>query len=346
MTSSHLSRQLDRVPFLPDSLVAGTLPRMHLVPDTGDMDTDASAPEIFTERLMQVQLARFWRSFESRQNSEYDTTQGEQRYERFCAEYLPTLPPAFALEPDTKWDKHLPKLAMQRQILHICIFDSICWNFRPLLLLKPSQVASLAPYKQVLLQSQKKALAMAALGELEAVSALHSMFNDSHTRFGVIIFNTFEAAVLLCCLCSHVDFPVEEGENSACVLGLEVGTLTRGKLMRAIEKALGRLQMLAEVSDMAASGARVVAQLFVKALRDMESPEPATPVGSSHSSWWPSTSSGLLGLDWDSGHWASPEYSSPSLMTELPPNTVYEDWYSNLELPSLDFALPYTVGGI
>lgn len=171
---------------------------------------------------------------------------------------------------------------------------------------------------------------MAALGELEAVSALHSMFNDSHTRFGVIIFNTFEAAVLLLYLCSHADFPVDEGENSAYVLGMEVGKLTRGKLMQAVEKALGRLQMLAEVSDMAVSGARVVAQLFAKAMSDMESPEPATPAESSHSSWWPSASSGLLGLDWDSGHWASSEYSNPSLMTELLPTTAYEDWYSNL----------------
>lgn len=95
---SHLSRQLDRVPFLPDDIVSDALPWLLLVPDT---NTDASAPEIFTERLMQVHLGRFWRSFGPRRKFEYDPLEGEQRYDRFCAEYLPTLSPALALELDT-----------------------------------------------------------------------------------------------------------------------------------------------------------------------------------------------------------------------------------------------------
>lgn len=267
---------------------------------------------------MQVQLGRFWRSFGSRRNSEYNPTQGEQRYERFCTEYLSILPPALALDPDTKWDEHLPKLSMQRQLLHIAIFDSVCWNFRPLLLLKPNQTASLAPYKRVLLQSQKKRIGLAVLKELEAVSALHSMFGGSHTRFSAIIFNTFEAAVLLLCLCSHADFPFDQGEYSSDILGLKVGRLTRAKSMQAVEKALGRLQVLAEVSDMAASGARVVSQLFVKASReDHREPEPAEP---SRSSPWPNTFSNLLGVDW--------EQSNPNLVTELLSNMVQEDPYS------------------
>ncbi|EHA24756.1 hypothetical protein ASPNIDRAFT_182044, partial [Aspergillus niger ATCC 1015] len=142
----HLARQLDRVPFLPDNLVLETLPRLRLAPFIGDLAASADAPEDFTERLMQVRLGRFWRSFGSRRNLPYDPTHGEQRYERFCAEYIPTLPPAYALNPDRRWDGQLPKLPMQRQLLYIAIFDSVCWNFRPLLLLKPGQVTSLPPY--------------------------------------------------------------------------------------------------------------------------------------------------------------------------------------------------------
>ncbi|KAI3010084.1 hypothetical protein CBS147346_1866 [Aspergillus niger] len=123
---SHLARQLDRVPFLPDNLVLETLPRLRLAPVIGDLAASADAPEDFTERLMQVRLGRFWRSFGSRRNLPYDPTHGEQRYERFCAEYIPTLPPAYALNPDRRWDGQLPKLPMQRQLLYIAIFDSVC----------------------------------------------------------------------------------------------------------------------------------------------------------------------------------------------------------------------------
>lgn len=306
---------------------------MHLVTNSDHVNVDSGAPEIFTERLMQLQLARFWRSSGSRRNTEYDPTQAEQRYENFCAEYLPSLPPAFALKPDTKWDKYLPKLAMQRQLLYIGVFDSICWNFRPLLLLKPSQIACLAPYKQVLLQSQMEVLAIAALKELEAISALYSMFDCCHTRFGAIIFNTFEASVLLLTLCTHTDFPVDNEDNSGHILGLKVGRLTRKQVIQAAEKGLDRLQMLAEVSDMAAAGARTLAQLFVNVSKDVESVSPIT----SNRSSWNSLYSNLLGVDCETGYPASSEYSNLSLVTEPLSMMAPEGSYSSLQLSSLDF---------
>ncbi|KAL4740431.1 hypothetical protein BDV11DRAFT_214426 [Aspergillus similis] len=337
---SHLSRQLDRVPFLPDDLVADSLPRLRLVPDIG---TDASAPEIFTERLMQVQLGRFWRSFGPRRKVEYDPLESEQRYVRFCAEYLPTLSPAFALEPDTQWDAELPKLPMQRQLLHIAIFDSICWNFRPLLLLKPPEIARLAPYKQVLLQSQKRRLALAALKELEAVTTLHAMFGGSHTRFAAIIFNTFEAAVLLLGLCCHGDWPFDHGEENMLLLGVKIGQLTRDKALRAAEQALRRLQMLAEVSEMAASGAHVVTQLFTMATQ-RQAPEPVTPMGPSGSSSWPGSLLNLLGLDDDAGRRASAEHANPNWMSESFTTVSGDDSYSVLQESWLGFAAPWAVG--
>ncbi|RDH37727.1 hypothetical protein BDQ94DRAFT_182996 [Aspergillus welwitschiae] len=331
---SHLARQLDRVPFLPDNLVLETLPRLRLAPVIGDLAASADAPEDFTERLMQVRLGRFWRSFGSRRNLPYDPTHGEQRYERFCAEYIPTLPPAYALNPDRRWDGQLPKLPMQRQLLYIAIFDSVCWNFRPLLLLKPGQVTSLPPYKQVLLQSQKQKLALAALEELDAVTALHTMFGGSHTRFSAIIFNTFEAAVVLLILCTQKDFPFDQGEDHPDILGLRVATLTRSRAMRAVEKALGRLQMLAEVSDMAASGAQVVTQLFAKAARMEHSLEPYTPNESSRSSSSPAILSNFLNLEDGSGLWMSSE--DPTLMPDMLSTIAHGDSYSMLQFPSLD----------
>jgi hypothetical protein len=308
-----LSKKLDRVPFLQENLVDEALPRMHLVPNSDYGDIDYNAPDMFTERLMQVKLARFWNTFGPRGNSGYDPTQAEQRYEKFCAEYLPSLPPAFALAPQTKWDNSLPKLPMQRYLLHICIFDSICMNFRPLLLLQPSQIACLAPYKQVLLQSQKRLLAIAALKELEAISALHSMFNNCHNRFGVIIFNTFEASVLLLAICTDANFLVGQDDTPVQFLGLETSRITRKRLMQAAKNGLDRLKTLAEVSEIASSGARTLEQLFTNAPRDADAVS-------------------LVDFDYDLGFSASFDHLDPSLMTEPLLNIAAEDPFSNVHL--------------
>jgi hypothetical protein len=311
-----LSKKLDRVPFLQENLVAEALPRMHLVPlaSSGCVDIDGDAPDMFTERLMQVRLARFWSKFGSKGHSEYDPTQAEQRYEKFCTEYLPSLPPAFALAPQTKWDKSLPKIPMQRHLLHICIFDSICMNFRPLLLLSPSQIACLAPYKQVLLRSQMQLLATAALKELETISALHYMFNNCHTRFGVIIFNTFEASVLLVAICKNADFLGGQEDNPGPFLGLETSRLTRNRLMQAAMKGLDRLKNLAEVSEIASSGARTLSQLFTNALRDGEAVS--------------------MGFDYDLEFSTSFDDLDSSLMADQLLNMAAEDPFSCIHLSS------------
>lgn len=122
---SHLSRQLDRVPFLPDHLVAETLPQLRLIPDIGNMPADiiAGVPDIFHERLMQVQLGRFWQSLGLRQNFMGDPTECEQRYERFCVEWIPSLHAAFAIDhPDTTWDNASSKAAYAEATSAYCYF--------------------------------------------------------------------------------------------------------------------------------------------------------------------------------------------------------------------------------
>lgn len=348
LLDSHLSRQLDRVPFLPDHVVAETLPRLRLIPEIGNMpaETVPSAPDIFTERLMQVRLGRFWRSFGLRQNFNEDPTGCEQRYEKFCAEFIPGLHAAFAVDhPDTTWDNTLPKLPMQRQLLHIAIYDSVCWNFRSILFFKPDYIASLPLYKQVLLQSQKRRIGLASLKELEAVASLHSMFGGSYTRFAAIIFNTFEAATLLLCLCSHADFPFDQGDEKTDILGIKA-KFTYRKAMQAAEQAVKRLQMLGELSDMAASGARVIAQLFAKASQTKQSPSPAAPTASSSSSLWTPPYSTTMGIDDGQEQWLSLEHTDPVLMTDMLSSMTQEGIDPKLQLSSLEFPMLWGSPGL
>lgn len=337
IVNSHLSRQLDRIPFVPNDLVTAMLPRMHLATDE-NVAIDSGAPELFTERLMQVQLGRFWRRFKLRRNSEYDPTQAEQAYEQFCTEYIPSLPPTFALKPDTKWDRSLPRLAMQRQILYIAIFDSICWNFRPLLILTPNQIAGLPLYKQVLLQTQKRVLAFAALRELDAIAALHSMFFGCLTRFAAIIFNSFEASVLLVVLCTCPDFLMDSNDDIGRALGLQDIRLTQKQLIEAARGGLERLQLLAEVSDMAASGARTLAQLFSNFPGDVgPSLSSMGSDGSGCSASLPTMLSDFIGSDLDTGFPASSIYQNTGLMAEALQITMPEDFYLNPQAFAFDF---------
>lgn len=374
---SHLARQLDRVPFLPNNVVAGNvlpdpyhkfstaqrshylisdrsqnlgfgltwqihqpdmLPCMHLAADE-NLEADTDAPDPFTERLMQLRLGCFWRRHGTKRNLEYNPTQAQQVYEDFCSEYLSALAPVFALKPETKWDKRSPRLPMQRQLLYICIFDSICWHFRPLLLLKPDQIASLPLYKQILLQSQKKILAIAALKELEAIHALHSLFNGSHTRFAAITFNTFEACVLLLTLCTHPGFPLE-GQNDGLgfELGLENSQISRARLIQAAEKGLERLQMLAEINDMAASGAETLSQLFTNITQDTESS--GSSMISDTSSWsalLPGPVPDMIGFDFDAGYMTSSGGGMDVTSGIEPVSLVAPEAYPGLSPCSLKF---------
>lgn len=222
---------------------------------------------------MQARLAFFWRSISSKDKDdvEHDILIAEQKHEKFCSEFLTTLPSAFSLQTNKQYDERLPMLPLQRAIFHISIFDSICHNFRPVLLKNSSQVQFLPSYKQVLLSTQQKALAVAALNILERVSILHTMMGGSQIRFAGIIIPTFEAAVLLGYLCMHQDFPGENENHRpntimGDVLGAGIASLKREECIQAVQDSLSRLQMLAEVSTMAEVGAYTLDHLVSKML--------------------------------------------------------------------------------
>lgn len=285
---SLLSRQLDRIAFLPGCLRPGNWPQLHLLGNGGGGDSiepGVDAPDPFTERLLQARLADFWRSIGPMQGAEYDMMVAEERYDKFCREYLSQLPPAFALvDPDETWDKRLAKLPLQRQLLHIAIYDSLCWNFRPLLLRRPlpllhdnDRVESLPlpTYKRVLLGSQEKALAVAALHAMDAVMQLHALLGGCHTRFAGLVFSTFEAAVLLVYLCMDPMFPRDchhqhvpppsTLNTKTDPLHADIRNVTRHGCVQAVQGALKRLRMLAEVSSMADVGASTLTRLLSKA---------------------------------------------------------------------------------
>jgi hypothetical protein len=240
---------------------------MHLGPNVND----ENAPEGFSERLTQARLANFWRIVVPSQSEVYDVMAAEERYEKFFSEFLANLPPVFALEPSEEWDERLQKLPLQRQILHVAIFDSVCHNFRPVLLLENSLLQSLPIYKQVLAASQRRALAAAALKMLDGVSKLHALLGRSYTRLAAIIMPTFEAGVVLVSLLMDVQFPDSNLGDDTSLRTLDVDPLawakahlTRERCRRATQEALARLEMLAEVSNMAKVGASTLARLVAK----------------------------------------------------------------------------------
>ncbi|AEO71469.1 uncharacterized protein THITE_21761, partial [Thermothielavioides terrestris NRRL 8126] len=280
---SCLSKRLDRIPFLPDdALTPDMTPRMRLLPPGIGLGDDA--PDPFMHRLLRAQLARFWRQSCRARGSEpkgYDAVAAEQLYEAFCRSFLPTLPPVFALaRPDRRWDKKVPTLPMQRVMLHMAIFEFLCWNFRPAVLhpTGPHHHHHHHPvrgYKQILLAHGKRALAVAALRLLENAGILHGlMTGGGRTRFCGVVLPTFEGAVTLLCLCADPGFPGDasgDGRTSqphAAIqrmatdpLGARLGSVSRDECLQAARGALATLCALAEVSDMADVGARTLARL-------------------------------------------------------------------------------------
>ncbi|KAH7635585.1 hypothetical protein B0T09DRAFT_354025 [Sordaria sp. MPI-SDFR-AT-0083] len=286
---SLLSRQLDRMPALHGRLHPSNWPQLHTLSEyrhreetsRTPLDPCLEAPDPFTERFLQARLADFWRSVNPLQGNEDDIMAAEERYNKFSWEFLSQLPPAFALaDPDESWDKLLPKLPLQRQLLHIAIYDSLCWNFRPLLFQDPSSSLSLPPYKALLLSSQKRGVAGAALRSLEGVARLHALLGGCHTRLAGIVISTFEAAVLLLRLWADPSFLEDDNclemyqrqQRQQLVaaaprvdpIRANVHIVNRPACMEAVEGAVKRLKMLSEVSSIADIGASTLVELLKK----------------------------------------------------------------------------------
>ncbi|KAH8701856.1 hypothetical protein BGW36DRAFT_106709 [Talaromyces proteolyticus] len=263
---SSLSRQLDRTALLSGRLDPGNWPQIYFESDNDSSELAAVVPDPFTERLLQVRLADFWRFVRPAPRSEFDMVVAEEIYDQFCRDYMAKLPCTFSLDPDKTWDKRLPKLQLQRQLLHIAIYESLCWHFRPVLLHHDKSMPS---YKRVLLDAHKRALAVAALHTLQGVSQLHAMLSGSHRRFAGLIFSTFDAAVLLVYLCTDPQFPPPCLGHKTCTICPKIDplrpgmiTLSRQECIQAVQSALNWLRMLGEEISAADIGANTLTQLL------------------------------------------------------------------------------------
>jgi hypothetical protein len=276
---SALSRQLDHLPYIAQGAQPGHWLHFEPPPATrvsgGELGSE-EAPDGFWERILEAQLAEFWRKTESGRCSSHDLMAVERHYEKFCQDFLAQVPSAFSLsQPDLRWDKAMPRLAHQRKLFHITVYDSICWNFRPLLLERPE---NLPTYKQILAGTQRIKLAAAACLSIQAVSELHALLGDRHLRLASIITPAFEAATVLLYLLMCVEFPgnsaclhrqrhVENAEGTQAAydpLEATASSITRAQCLRAVQSAFRRLQLLAEASRLAGFHVATIRQMMAK----------------------------------------------------------------------------------
>ncbi|KAF1955970.1 trascription factor [Byssothecium circinans] len=265
---SRLARALDRVPFLVDAYCSVSLPQMHLHPTIDNLQ----APGLFTERVLQARLVRFWKNLEAGNGSPgtrpYDPVIAEERYQRFCNEFLPELPAPFALEPNTDWDQHIPELPRQRKLFHVALFESVMHNFRLLLRLDRHHLLNLPNSRMALVTRHRHALATAAMGLFQSVTSLHANMSFNQTKLSLVVFYYFETAVVLslCILRACDSNGMQDLEHANFFsphspLSPNMIDISQNQCMRAIEEARSQLEMMSLSNVMAETGARQLGKL-------------------------------------------------------------------------------------
>lgn len=266
---SRLAKALDRVPFLIDAYCTVSLPQMHLSPTIDNRE----APDLFTERMLQAKLVRFWKTIEAENGSTeakpYDPILAEERYQRFCTEFLPELPAPFALEPNTDWDQRIPELPRQRKLFHVALFESVLQNFRQLLQFDRHHLRNLPNSKINLVTQHRHALVTAALGLFQSVTSLHAMMSFNQTKLSLVVFYYFETAVVLslCILRAGDASDRQEWEHANffsqhSALSSSMIDISQSQCIRAIEEARSQLEMMSLGNVMAEAGARQIRKLI------------------------------------------------------------------------------------
>ncbi|KAL8645078.1 MAG: hypothetical protein Q9226_007464 [Calogaya cf. arnoldii] len=157
------------------------------------------------------------------------------------------------------------------------------------------ETSSLPTYKRLLQSSQEKGLAVAALRAIDGVTQLHNLLGGPQTRFAGFVASTFEAAVVLVCLCMDPSFPRDNHhtnppppaavDNHEDPLQMGIRNVTRQGCLQVVQGALKRLQTLAEVSSMADIGASTLTLLLGKLSETTTKTSPATnevPLSQNH----------------------------------------------------------------
>ena len=251
---------------------------MRLVPDIGD----DHAPEVFTERILQIRLMKFFYSMTESMKARqvpYDPVSAEEQYEILYRKFVSTLPPAFVINnPELKWDDKLPKLPRQRVMLRISIFIVLCQLFRPLLRLTTEQLESLPSYKRELVSKHRSRLVDAAISVLDNIYCLHDSMGGKESRYFLLGFYIFEPAMILAMHLLSLESKhkalgdaMVERESFGKSVWFQESTscsscpaLNVAQCRSHIRKALERLQTLGEGNQIARLGACKLSEVIAK----------------------------------------------------------------------------------
>ena len=275
-----LSLVLDRLPCIADDDCSVDFPKMRLVTGTDD----PRAPHVSLERILQARLIKLWYSMYSptiRQLPTYDPAIVEENYEKLRRDFISTLPDAFAFDtPDTQWDERMPTLIRQRYMLHISVLVILCQLLRPLLRLTLSEIQVMPQYKRNLLLTHRGLLVDAATSLLDSVAGLHENMGGNQTRYFLLSFYTFEPAMILGMHLLSIDLALEalnQARNSSdtnrlwktpvpfvAASHIHADGSSVIQCRKKMEKAFERLQMLCEVSVIAAVGTQTLGRMIAQ----------------------------------------------------------------------------------
>ena len=275
-----LSLVLDRLPCIADDDCSVDFPKMRLVTGTDD----PRAPHVSLERVLQARLIKLWYSMYSptrRELPTYDPAIVEENYEKLRRDFISTLPDAFAFDtPDTQWDERMPTLIRQRYMLHISVLVILCQLLRPLLRLTLSEIQAMPQYKRNLLLTHRGLLVDAAISLLDSVAGLHENMGGNQTRYFLLSFYTFEPAMILGMHLLSIDLALEalnQARTSSdthrlwktpvsfvAASHIHADSSSMTQCRKQMEKAFERLQMLCEVSVIAAVGTQTLGEMIAQ----------------------------------------------------------------------------------
>ncbi len=253
---------------IPDQCCTVSLPQdVFGTPDVSHED----APNIFSERRLQIDLAKIVSGILSSNNGKTCTEPAtiNEKMEMLKVDLIEKLPPAFRLDdPDEKWDEQLPHLRRQRQMLRISLFAAICMLLRPMVIIPASAVRALSASDRKLVVKHRGSLINAAIEMLDSVATLHSLMGGKQNRFFLLSFFTLEPAVLIGIYLMTPRFGAKEGRRTLSALKSSRGIAAQERDMwkhgfLKMEEAFARLKMLSEVSSIARTGLKVLEKMLV-----------------------------------------------------------------------------------
>ncbi|KAL8804035.1 MAG: hypothetical protein Q9182_002826 [Xanthomendoza sp. 2 TL-2023] len=243
--------------------------------------TEINAPDTFCERKLQIQLTKLAAELLSPTDGKQsrDPVVIDNHVNRFYAELIDTLPPAFRIhDPELKWDHDLPNLKRQREMFRISIFATLCSVLKPLILTPTDKTQAASASGKKLVARLKTTLIEAIMELLDSVGRLHTLMGGKQNRFFLLSFFTLHPAALLgmCLLSLESNLKV----TKQAVTTTE-GTTTKGlqpiglaqyseQGRQRMESSIKRLRMLSEVSSIARTGLLLLEKIMAK-LNDQRS---------------------------------------------------------------------------